>query len=575
MEPLERMRRLVPDQFHSLVKMHLSFLLELNFDDCDCNFVYETTPPSTPSAKSKGSIFATPKMRKNSNGGGGYKGVMEGAPLTMEGVCQVSQIIEYLKRNLQVEGLFRKCGNLQKQKALSKRLNSGIPVDLDSGEFSVHEASAVLKTFLSELSEPLLTDAYYKAHCQVAQMDDDDSRKLQGLQLLLLLVPEANYVLIQDLLKLLSLVVDNVEQNKMNAVNLATVFATHILCPRKLAPDSLQENHQVFIKAVAYMIDNTADLFCMPPKLVKDVENFWSKNKDRDISALKVGPKSSPVVNTIYSFVDQQRTQAAASQSTTEVAIAELYAQIQKMPESAQKKKLIRSFNDANGMGTPSLANKKRGHDTSSKLKHLLTPRSKTSGTAKKQKKEGKNHGSYNLSSRAEKFDESNSTPVYKRQNSGKTPIMSTFTAADASPALKDTKPPPPPPPPRSSSLKKQDDHPLTDPLQTPRSRKPIFKLSPKLEAPPVINEFTDEEKESENSFIEKEANLLLTGKMNPSKSMTAFLNNENLPLESSDTQNTPDKLRKRSLTELGGPNPLVKNTSPLKNCQAYFETDF
>ena len=553
--------------------MHLSFLLELNFDDCDCNFIYETTPPSTP-AKSKGSIFATPR-RKNSNGsGGGYKGVMEGAPLTMEGVCQVSQIIEYLKRNLQVEGLFRKCGNLQKQKALSKRLNSGIPVDLDSGEFSVHEASAVLKTFLSELSEPLLTDAYYKAHCQVAQIEESDERKLQCLQLLFLLIPEANYVLIRDLLKLLSLVVEQVAQNKMTAANLATVFATHILCPRKLAPDSLQENHQIFIKAVTFMIDNTEELFCMPPKLVKDVENFWSKNKDRDISALKAGPKSSPVVNTIYSFVDQQRTKAAASQSTTEVAIAELYAQIQKMPESAQKKKLIRSFNDANGMGTPSLANKKRGHDTSSKLKHLLTPRSKTSGTAKKQKKEGKNHGSYNLSSRAEKFDESESTPIYKRQNSGKTPIMSTFTA-DASPALKETKPPPPPPPPRSSSLKKQDNEcdPPTDPLQTPRSRKPIFKLSPKLETPPVLNESIHEE--NENSFIEKEAELLLTGKLNPSKSMTAFLNNENLPLDPDTQDTTPDKLRKRSLTELGGPNPLVKNTTPLKNCQAYFETDF
>lgn len=106
MEPLERMRRLVPDQFHSLVKMHLSFILDLNYDDCDCNFVFETTPSSTPS-KSKG-IFsgavATPRRSKNPSA---YKGVMEGAPLTMEGVCQVSQIIDYLKRNLDIEGLFR------------------------------------------------------------------------------------------------------------------------------------------------------------------------------------------------------------------------------------------------------------------------------------------------------------------------------------------------------------------------------------------------------------------------------------------------------------------------------------
>lgn len=30
-----------PDVFHSTVKMHLSFLLDLNTDDCDCSFLYE------------------------------------------------------------------------------------------------------------------------------------------------------------------------------------------------------------------------------------------------------------------------------------------------------------------------------------------------------------------------------------------------------------------------------------------------------------------------------------------------------------------------------------------------------
>ena len=106
MEPLEKMGRLVPDQFHSLVKMHLSFLTDLKYDDCDCNFVYEATPSSTPS-KSKGIFSASATPRRSKNSSNAYKGVMEGAPLTMEGVCQVSQIIEYLKRNLHIEGLFR------------------------------------------------------------------------------------------------------------------------------------------------------------------------------------------------------------------------------------------------------------------------------------------------------------------------------------------------------------------------------------------------------------------------------------------------------------------------------------
>ena len=41
-------------------------------------------------------------------------------------------------------------------------------MDLDKGEFSVHECASVLKSFLSELPEPLLTDRFFHAHCQVA-----------------------------------------------------------------------------------------------------------------------------------------------------------------------------------------------------------------------------------------------------------------------------------------------------------------------------------------------------------------------------------------------------------------------
>ena len=54
-----------------------------------------------------------------------FSQVMSGAALTMEGVCQVYQIIQHLERehNLGAEGLFRRHGNLKKQSALKERLN--------------------------------------------------------------------------------------------------------------------------------------------------------------------------------------------------------------------------------------------------------------------------------------------------------------------------------------------------------------------------------------------------------------------------------------------------------------------
>jgi len=623
----DKMRRLAPDQFHNLVKMHLSFLLDLSTDDCDCSFLHEsdnltTATPNRKVFKRKGSVNTA--------------GVMEGAPLTVEGVCQVSQLIEYLGRpeNVKVEGLFRKHGNLKKQQTLKERLNKGITVDLDSGDFTIHECAGTLKHFLSDLSEPLLTDAYYSAHCQVASLTGNDmlERKVQALQLLFLLIPEANFALLRDLLKLLFSVKDNAEYNKMTSHNLATVFATHLLCPRKLSADCLQTNHQIFIKATAFMIDQGPDLFSVPQQLKKDIEEFWKSNSEKDLCESKqvYGPSNSPVVNTIFSFVDRKKTKEASLVSNTDTALAELYAQVQAMPESAQKKRLISKLNDANGCGTPSISTQKRRRgDASSRLKNLLTPKSKSSAL-KNQKKEGKNHGSYNIDTRAKKFDESEAAPSYKRQDSrGNSSSLVTFTS-DASPLLKygpadqstNIKTPKPLPPPRVSSLKKasignENRFPSTDTelLQTPRCRKPILiGLSPMLESPteipsekisedghsamlstlepvdvdsPTSSEKTTEGNDTFNlsttsSIIANEANLLLNGEMDPSDSMTHFLDGGTNPLNDLSKNNSPNigitkaVNRKRSITEMGGPNPLGKSTTPMRNCEnLYFETDF
>ena len=117
MERVLKFKREDPEQFHCLVKMHLSFILEMNTDECDCSFLYDhlhSNDVATP--KRKGSMLGANKVVNVLNSS--RKGVMEGATLTMEGVCQIFQIIQYLDRNGNIEqvGLFRKTGNLQKQK---------------------------------------------------------------------------------------------------------------------------------------------------------------------------------------------------------------------------------------------------------------------------------------------------------------------------------------------------------------------------------------------------------------------------------------------------------------------------
>jgi len=353
-----------PSIFHSMVKMHLSFLLDLHTDECDCSFLYEKQEKESRVKK------AFTPMKKKTN-----KGVMDGVPLTQEGVCQVYQIIEYLGRshNITTEGLFRKHGNLKKQQALKERLNKGVPLNLDEDEFSVHECAAVLKYFLAHLPEPLLTDAYYRAHCQVPllcrdSMSDEDKRvgyekQLSCLQLLFQLIPEVNYTLLKDLLLFLHSVSKNQDTNKMSAKNLGTVFATHILCPRKMSPEALQASHRMLGNAVSFMIENAEKLFTLPDQLILDIENFvlrkpvsypTPKTKGRKPTVNCTPKGESPVVNTVFSFVDREASKS--SSNATDQALAALYAHVQSMPESAQKRKLVTKLNTANGKGTPDVA---------------------------------------------------------------------------------------------------------------------------------------------------------------------------------------------------------------------------
>lgn len=57
--------------------------------------------------------------------------------------------------------------------------------------------------------------------------------------------------------------------------------------------------------------------------------------------------------HTVFSFVDHKLTAKANIAEDTQAALAQLYAHIQAMPESAKKRRLVKQFNKENGQGTP------------------------------------------------------------------------------------------------------------------------------------------------------------------------------------------------------------------------------
>ncbi|CAK9830658.1 Rho GTPase-activating protein 19 [Anthophora retusa] len=349
-----RMRKVNPEQFHTLVKMHLSFELDLNTEDNDC--VNEK-------AKLKKwcllSFSKKPKSTINLQ-----KGV-EGANLSENGINQMKQLIEYLSKeqNIIQEGIFRRTGKLTRQQDLKTAMYQGISLDLNDGRYSVHDCASVLKGFLAELPEPLLSDLHYPAHCQIAELcssdvSGNDAKLLRSLQLLLLLLPSINRVLLKYILNLLHKTASFESNNKMNSDTLATLFTPHLMCPRKLTPEALHINSQNLSCLVAFMIRKGNELFEIPPKLATDIRAYWVEQERKLLSPKNTDlnesiPDTTGTAHTVFSFVDHTLTAKANSTQDTQAALAQLYAHIQAMPESAKKRRLVKQFNKENGQGTP------------------------------------------------------------------------------------------------------------------------------------------------------------------------------------------------------------------------------
>ncbi|XP_012287823.1 uncharacterized protein LOC105703758 [Orussus abietinus] len=349
-----KMRKSNPEQFYTLVKMHLSFELDLNTEDSDCLMEKAKLKKwSLPSFSKK------PKSMMNLSKG------TEGATLTLDGINRVKQLIEYLSKeqNIVQEGIFRRTGKLTRQQDLKAVLYQGLPLNLDDGKFNVHDCASVLKSFLAELPEPLLTELHYPVHCQIAELcssdaNGTDSRLLRSLQLLLLLLPPVNRILLKHVLNLLNKTASFEHSNKMNCDTLATLFTPHLMCPRKLTPEALHINSQILSGLVAFMIKKGASLFEIPPMLSTDIKAYWLEQERKLLSPKESNLNESisdatGTAHTVFSFIDHKLTAKANSTEDTQAALAQLYAHIQAMPESTKKRRLVKQFNKENGQGTP------------------------------------------------------------------------------------------------------------------------------------------------------------------------------------------------------------------------------
>lgn len=318
--------------------------------------------------------------------------IIFGRPLPKDMPTKLKKLLIFLKQNVHLEGIFRKCGSNKRIKDIKKLLDShGNVIDWsEQEEFTVHDAASVLKQYVAELPEPLLCDKHIPIHIEIAKLADE-GRKLKCLQLVLLLLPEENRMFLKMLLMLLSEVALN-PHSLMDSHNLGLIFAPHILKSNQmetatnlcLGNSTMSDQLDDLVTYTAYMIDNSERLFQIP----RDLEQAAGKYKARLERGESFEDIPVEIASSCVKMSGDLHKDVVTSQ--TKQHLIELYKMFQAMPEGKEKASRIKKFEKEyphyimelnNVSHSPMIRTKSTRRNISNSISKLL--HAKTSSTPK------------------------------------------------------------------------------------------------------------------------------------------------------------------------------------------------
>ncbi|NXT09489.1 RHG06 protein, partial [Prunella fulvescens] len=202
-------------------------------------------------------------------------------PRLVDSCCQHLE-----KHGLQTVGIFRVGSSKKRVRQLREEFDRGVDVVLDE-EHSIHDVAALLKEFLRDMPDPLLTRELYTPFINTLLLEPDE--QLSTLQLLIYLLPPCNCDTLHRLLQFLSTVAGHAEDtrdkdgqeitgNKMTSLNLATIFGPNLLHKQKstdkefsVQSSARAEESTAIIAVVQKMIENYETLFMVSPDLQNEV----------------------------------------------------------------------------------------------------------------------------------------------------------------------------------------------------------------------------------------------------------------------------------------------------------------
>ncbi|KAF8972672.1 GTPase activating protein [Flammula alnicola] len=142
-------------------------------------------------------------------------------PLIMVKCCEAIE-----KYGLRSQGIYRLSGTTSKVANLRQKLEKDLEaVDLDAPEWSgdINNVASVLKMWLRELPDPLLTDSLHQGFIEAAKIENDRLRHIR-LHERVNELPDPNYATLKYFLGHLHRINQHSAENSMSNQNLAIVF---------------------------------------------------------------------------------------------------------------------------------------------------------------------------------------------------------------------------------------------------------------------------------------------------------------------------------------------------------------
>ncbi|XP_053448036.1 rho GTPase-activating protein 18 isoform X2 [Nycticebus coucang] len=192
---------------------------------------------------------------------------------------------------LGTEGLLRIPGAAMRIKNLCQELEAKFYEGTFNWEsVKQHDAASLLKLFIRELPQPLLSVEYLKAF-QAVQSLPTRKQQLQALNLLVILLPDVNRDTLKALLEFLQRVIDNKEKNKMTIMNVAMVMAPNLFMCHAFGLKSSEQREFVMAAGTAnimhLLIKNQKLLWTIPKFIINQVRKQNTENHKKDKKAMK------------------------------------------------------------------------------------------------------------------------------------------------------------------------------------------------------------------------------------------------------------------------------------------------